>query len=85
MIGDMTLIDKVNFLRPPGPGPDPSDMQAIAQMSSAVQSMTPNGVRTAFAFIVDQPAAQSDYRRYLAVAGALGIAIGAAAIFLVKR
>lgn len=92
MIGAMTLIDKVNFIKPPGPGPDPGDDAALAQFTASVRALSPNGQRSAWAFLVADPAetglsgaARADYFRYLAVAGALGAVLGAAAMFVVKR
>lgn len=89
MIGDMTLLDKVNFITPPGPGPDPSDDVSII---SNISKLSAHGQQTAFAALIADPketgftgAARADYFRYIGVAAALGLAIGGAAVYLLKK
>jgi hypothetical protein len=85
----MTLVDKINFIKPPGPGPDPTDDPTII---ANLAKLSAHGQEAAFAFLVADPketgltgAARTDYFRYLAVAGALGLVVGAAAMFVMKR
>ena len=75
----LTLVDKLNFLRPPGPDVSqvPTDQAALISIANAANAMTDRGREAAFALIVDQTGAQEDYRRYLAVAGTVGVVVGA--------
>jgi hypothetical protein len=75
----LTFVDRINFLRPPGPdvSADPVDLQALANVATIVNGMSDRGREAAFALIVDQTGAQEDYRRYLAVAGTIGVVVGA--------
>jgi hypothetical protein len=89
MIGALSLFDRVNFIKPPGPGLDPTDDPTII---ANLAKLSAHGQQDAFAFLVADPAetgttgaARSDYFRYLAVAGVLGLAVGAGAVFLLKR
>lgn len=89
MLSSMPLLDAVNFVSPPGPGPDPSD---DPQIFANLAKLSPHGQQTAFAMLVANPAstglngaARKDYFRYLGVVGVVGAVLGAGFCALVKH